>query len=236
MKKKITTFMALMASLLISARCFAQDSLVPFDAHTSIWGGMFAPQSPEAMAITRYGTITEAVWQHGNITYDPIRCLTFSYILLGQPYAVSDSSAKEIQTTAGVNLIDFGARLYDDRICRWTSQDPLAAKYPAFSPYAYCAGDPVGVMDNDGAKLIQHLDEELNGAVSQLRDSLRLGRKPKEVLFLCCCILDLEPEMIAEIMDTSKANVYEKRSRLRARVRELGDPVMDVLIAKNTTV
>ena len=55
MKKKITTFMALMASLLISARCFAQDPLVPFDAHTSIWGGMFAPQSPEAMAITRYG-------------------------------------------------------------------------------------------------------------------------------------------------------------------------------------
>ena len=62
-------------------------------------------------------------------------------------------SAKEIQTTAGINLLDFGARLYDDRICRWTSQDPLAAKYPAFSPYAYCAGDPVGVMDNDGAKL-----------------------------------------------------------------------------------
>ncbi len=89
--------------------------------------------------------------------------------------------------------------------------------------------------DNDGAELIQNLDEELNGAVSQLRDNLRLGRKPKEVLFLCCCILDLEPEMIAEIMDTSKANVYEKRSRLRARVRELGDPVMDVLIAKNTT-
>lgn len=44
----------------------------------------------------------------------------------------------------------FGARLYDDRICRWTSQDPLAAKYPAFSPYAYCAGDPVNFVDPDG--------------------------------------------------------------------------------------
>ena len=90
--------------------------------------------------------------------------------------------------------------------------------------------------DNDGTALVQHLDEELNGAVSRLRDSLHLGGKPKEVLFLCCCILDLEPEMIAEIMDTSKANVYEKRSRLRARVRSLGDPLMDVLIAKNITL
>ncbi len=90
--------------------------------------------------------------------------------------------------------------------------------------------------DNDGEALVRHLDVELNGAVSRLRDSLRLCGKPKEVLFLCCCILDLEPEMIAEIMDTSKANVYEKRSRLRARVRDLGDPLLAVLIAKNTTI
>ena len=90
--------------------------------------------------------------------------------------------------------------------------------------------------DNDGAALFQHLDEELNGAVSRLRDALRIGGKPKEVLFLCCCILDLEPEMIAEIMDTTKANVYEKRSRLRARVRVLDEPLLTVLIAKNAIV
>ena len=87
--------------------------------------------------------------------------------------------------------------------------------------------------DDDGASMVQDLDEVLNGAVSQLRDRLHLGNKPKEVLFLCCCILDLEPEMIAEIMDTSKANVYEKRSRLRARVRELNDPLLAVLVGKN---
>ena len=85
----------------------------------------------------------------------------------------------------------------------------------------------------DGAALVRHLDEELNGSVSRLRDALLLGDRPKEVLFLCCCILDLEPEMIAEIMDTSKANVYEKRSRLRARVRALNDPLLAVLVGKS---
>ena len=87
--------------------------------------------------------------------------------------------------------------------------------------------------DNDGAALIHRLDVELDGAISQLRKRLHLRGKPKEVLFLCCCILDLEPEMIAEIMDTSKGNVYQKRSRLRAHVRELNDPLLSALVEKH---
>lgn len=86
--------------------------------------------------------------------------------------------------------------------------------------------------DNDGRMLIRQLDKELDGAISSLRTKLHLRGKPREVLFLCCCILDLEPEMIAEIMDTTKANVYEKRSRLRLRIRELGDPLLSVLVEK----
>ena len=84
--------------------------------------------------------------------------------------------------------------------------------------------------DNDGAALIRRLDAELDGAISRLRKELHLRGKPQEVLFLCCCILDLEPEMIAEIMGTSKANVYVKRFRLRARIRELNDPLLSVLV------
>ena len=86
--------------------------------------------------------------------------------------------------------------------------------------------------DNDGAALIHRLDGELDGAVSELRKKLHLRGKPKEVLFLCCCILNLESEMIAEIMNTTKGNVYEKRSRLRARIRELNDPLLSVLVEK----
>ena len=86
--------------------------------------------------------------------------------------------------------------------------------------------------DNDGAALIRRLDDELDGAISRLRKGLHLRGKPQEVLFLCCCILDLEPEMIAEILDMSRTNVYVKRSRLRARIRELNDPLLSVLVEK----
>ena len=86
--------------------------------------------------------------------------------------------------------------------------------------------------DNNGVALVRRLDDELDGAISELRKKLHLRGKPQEVLFLCCCILDLEPEMIAEIMDMSRTNVYVKRSRLRTRIRELNDPLLTVLVEK----
>ncbi len=47
-------------------------------------------------------------------------------------------------------LSDFGARFYDPFSARWTTRDPLASKYHSWSPYNYCAGNPVNVVDPDG--------------------------------------------------------------------------------------
>ena len=45
----------------------------------------------------------------------------------------------------------FGARYYDsDILMGWLSVDPLADKYPGLSPYAYCAWNPVRLVDPDG--------------------------------------------------------------------------------------
>ena len=51
---------------------------------------------------------------------------------------------------AGRPYLDFGARLYDPRTAAWLSQDPMAEKYYGVSPYAYCAGDPVNLVDPEG--------------------------------------------------------------------------------------
>ena len=51
---------------------------------------------------------------------------------------------------AGRPYLDFGARLYDPRTAAWLSQDPMAEKYYPISPYAYCAGNPVNLVDPDG--------------------------------------------------------------------------------------
>ena len=45
---------------------------------------------------------------------------------------------------------DFGARNYLPAVPRWNSMDPLAEKYYSISPYVYCAGNPVNLVDKDG--------------------------------------------------------------------------------------
>ena len=57
---------------------------------------------------------------------------------------------KEEQGFAGVPWQDFGARMYDPDLARWTTPDPLAEKYPGISPYVYCNSNPVNFVDPDG--------------------------------------------------------------------------------------
>ncbi len=60
-------------------------------------------------------------------------------------------SGKEIQTLGEINLIDFGARLYDEDAVKWKSQDPMSESYFGLTPYGYCAGNPISIIDNNGS-------------------------------------------------------------------------------------
>jgi len=44
----------------------------------------------------------------------------------------------------------YGARYYDPAVSQWLSVDPLAEKYPAFTPYNYTMNNPVVLVDLDG--------------------------------------------------------------------------------------
>lgn len=45
----------------------------------------------------------------------------------------------------------FGARYLDhDLMTSWLSVDPMMDKYPSISPYAYCAWNPVKLVDPNG--------------------------------------------------------------------------------------
>lgn len=62
-----------------------------------------------------------------------------------QPYLFN---GKELDRAAG--LYYYGARYYDARLALWQSIDPLAAAYPAWSPYAYTLQNPFSFSDPDG--------------------------------------------------------------------------------------
>ncbi len=48
------------------------------------------------------------------------------------------------------NSLDFGARIYDSRLGRWLSLDPLSNKYPYVSPYVFALNNPIALIDPDG--------------------------------------------------------------------------------------
>ena len=51
----------------------------------------------------------------------------------------------------------FGARYYDsDLMTGWLSVDPMADKYPNLSPYAYCAWNPIRLVDSDGEDWVEN--------------------------------------------------------------------------------
>ena len=65
-----------------------------------------------------------------------------------QPYRFT---GKELDRLNGLNMYDFCGRWYDVAgVPMWTSVDPLCEDYYNISPYAYCGGNPVMLVDPDG--------------------------------------------------------------------------------------
>ena len=64
-------------------------------------------------------------------------------------FKVFTFTGKERDSETGYSY--FGARYYDsDLMTGWLSIDPMADKYPGLSPYAYCAWNPIKLVDPDG--------------------------------------------------------------------------------------
>ncbi len=77
-------------------------------------------------------------------------------------------SGKESQSFlyASIPLLDFGARMYNPAIARWTAADPLSEDYHGVSPYAYCVNSPMTYVDSDGR--IIHLANNYAGGIENI--------------------------------------------------------------------
>jgi RHS repeat-associated protein len=69
-----------------------------------------------------------------------VRCYRFGF----------NGKEKDNELKGTGNSLDFGARIYDSRLGRWLSLDPLQAKYPSLSPYNFVANSPLKNLEVDG--------------------------------------------------------------------------------------
>ena len=97
-------------------------------------------------------------------------------------------SGKEEQVIGGNDLgqLDFGARHYDPWLTRWTTQDPMAGKYTSFTPYSYCAGNPVNLIDPNGLDIweISKKGRIVKHTVDKSTDAFYLVNKLKDGSFV----------------------------------------------------
>ena len=92
------------------------------------------------------------------------------YLPFGEPYVNQHSTGyqerftftgKERDEETGYGY--FGARYMDySMMTMWLSVDPMSDKYPSISPYAYCAWNPVKLVDPNGMEISTHVDQDGN--------------------------------------------------------------------------
>jgi RHS repeat-associated protein len=76
----------------------------------------------------------------------------------GRKFSQANSSyrygfnGKENDKDAGEGIQDYGLRIYDTRLGKFLSVDPLSAAYPFYSPYQFAGNDVLRCIDLDGAE------------------------------------------------------------------------------------
>ena len=80
-------------------------------------------------------------------------------------------NAKELDNETG--LYYYGARYLDPTGAMWLSVDPMWETYAGMSPYNYCAGNPVKLVDPDGRKVTDEFDSWLKSEERIAADKLK---------------------------------------------------------------
>ncbi|GHU89921.1 hypothetical protein FACS1894155_07600 [Bacteroidia bacterium] len=101
-----------------------------------------------------------------------------------QPYKYN---GKELDKMHGLNLYDYGARMYDPAIGRFTTMDPLAEKYYSVSPYTYCANNPINAYDLHGDSIWYTKDDNVitmhvtGKVINQSSDNINVNRAASDI-------------------------------------------------------
>ena len=86
-------------------------------------------------------------------------CVIVVGSMMGEGYNVSSQpyryGGKELVTLENLNLSDFGARWLDSPSGKFTTMDPLCEQFTQYSPYIYCAGNPIKYIDPSGEAAIK---------------------------------------------------------------------------------
>ena len=122
-------------------------------------------------------------------------------VILNPPSSVFPYDAKESPYRYGgkewsgtTSTYDFEARYLSPSFHRFTTMDPMCEKYYGISPYAYCANDPVNLMDPSGETIrIRRNQKNALYDLAKIAATNRGSRFLSRLSFESEQVYDLEP-------------------------------------------
>ena len=91
-------------------------------------------------------------------------------------FTIYNSKDTRLNIDQETGLYYYGARYYSPTLSIWASVDPMSDKYPSLSPYAYCANNPVILVDPNGREINPASVDEWNKQkqnISNKRDEFK---------------------------------------------------------------
>ncbi|MBQ2090497.1 MAG: hypothetical protein II466_02700 [Bacteroidales bacterium] len=121
-------------------------------------------------------------------------------------------------TPSDLRILDFGARHYDPIAPRWTTPDPLAEKHFPINTYAYCAGNPVNLVDPKGMMFTERSMKYVNRVVSFSHERIAELFTAKEQLTTMLKLRKLNPrfsKLIEKVFSSIDKSIKEFRATLK---------------------
>jgi RHS repeat-associated protein len=114
----------------------------------------------------------------------------FGMLMLGRTYTSEaygygfNGMQKDDEVSGSGNNLDFGARIYDSRLGRWMSVDPLSSIFVYESNYSYTSNNPILYVDIDGEKKVVthvYIDQKTGASYSyHVETSNEIMSEPRE--------------------------------------------------------
>ena len=109
--------------------------------------------------------------------------------------------------------LDYGARHYDPFLGSWTTPDPMAEKYYGWSPYNFCADDPVMYYDIIGMRPIYNREGRFLGTDDN-------GLQGEPIVLEDACFTQGMSAAAAEQYNLGLESLLNSHARLRLRFNQ----------------
>lgn len=117
----------------------------------------------------------------------------FGMLMPGRNYSSSSSRAgfngkeQDAEVSGTGNSYDYGFRIYNPRIARFLSVDPLTSSYPWYTPYQFAGNKPIWAIDLDGQEeqyFMIRIKNEGNKSYLESTETKKYGGAPSSQYWL----------------------------------------------------